>query len=882
MKSHSIPSLLGIAAVLVAALVVAIAFGISTDSQTAQAQGATTIDYDVDGDTLIDVKTREQLEAITLDSSGTGLQGEATYDLAFPNAATGMGCGDDADNPVTCTGYELTNDITLSGDWTPIATYGGVFDGNDNTISGLTINGTADGNVGLFGETTGTVRNVGLVGVNITVTTDNTENGALTLGALTASNSGAVSNSYATGQITVTRDDTAFGTTAGGLVGGNTGNGTIIASYAAVSVSVTGGGGIEAGGLAGSNDGAGDGAIRASYATGAVSAIASGANSDANAGGLVANSSEDIEASYATGDVSATATGTGAASAGGLVGSGAGTITASYSTGAPTATVETGTASEGGLDASGDTTATNSYWNTDTSGIAATTTQTGVGTSTMALQDPTGYGTTTDIFGTWNLDIDRDATSTLDDPWDFGSNLQYPVLQYGGLDPKKQRPQVTLSLDPDTITTDGGTITVTATQDRISSQDTWLQMGLEGATTGGFIAEGRASLIIRAGQTSGSATFQISDVNVERFAPDVYLFAQVWIGVRNGSGADDPARVKVTITEPEVVVTMVENVRVRTRETLAVVTWDALDGATGYTVEWTSRVSRGVASWGRVSSMDVDGDSTSATVRRLVPGTDYGFRVSATGTDGSTSADVIAATEGEDDGASPFATMTPTPTPTPVATPIPPTTQVGTSTATTLTSSDGTVTLELPAGSRSEPYQVNFETATGCSYAGAKADVSFTCVSALIFDSDDILETDVEFDAAPTIAFHLTAEQVKALGGEFLLTKLHEMGGLMIVTRASSGDAWTALEGTTLTFDDESGGAVLAGWPASVTSFTAVAVEATYDTIQDTYGHLLPRDTLTPPTGGPSVPGMALLALLLGSVGLLAAGWALTARRSGA
>ena len=150
---------------------------------------------------------------------------------------------------------------------------------------------------------------------------------------------------------------------------------------------------------------------------------------------------------------------------------------------------------------------------------------------------------------------------------------------------------------------------------------------------------------------------------------------------------------------------------------------------------------------------------------------------------------MVAATEGEDDGASPFATMTPTPTPTPVATPIPPTTQVGTSTATTLTSDDGTVTLELPAGSRSEPYQVNFETATGCSYAGAKADVSFTCVSALIFDSEDILETDVEFDAAPTIAFHLTAEQVKALGGEFLLTKLHEMGGLMILTRASAGEA---------------------------------------------------------------------------------------------
>ena len=41
MKSHSIPSLLGIAAVLIAALVVAVAFGVATDSPTAQAQTQT-------------------------------------------------------------------------------------------------------------------------------------------------------------------------------------------------------------------------------------------------------------------------------------------------------------------------------------------------------------------------------------------------------------------------------------------------------------------------------------------------------------------------------------------------------------------------------------------------------------------------------------------------------------------------------------------------------------------------------------------------------------------------------------------------------------------------------------------------------------------------
>ena len=325
---------------------------------------------------------------------------------------------------------------------------------------------------------------------------------------------------------------------------------------------------------------------------------------------------------------------------------------------------------------------------------------------------------------------------------------------------------------------------------------------------------------------------------------------------------------------------MVTNVGIgRVRETLLTLSWDALEGAEGYNVQWKS----GTLDFSEGRQQETS--STSITLRRLRPSTEYSIRVSATNV-GTWSESVTASTEGAgDDTGSPFPTMTPTPTATPEApppTPIPPTTMIATSTAATLMSADGTVTLELPAGSRSEPYQINFESVSGCAYAGAKADVTFTCVKALIFDAEDMLETDVTFDAAPTIAFALSAEQVKALGGEFLLTKLNEMGGLMIITRASDGAAWTALAGTTLTFDDEMGGAVLAGWPASVTTFTAVADQAAYDAVQEMYGHLLPRDTLVPATGGLSVPGVALLALLLGSVALLTAGWILTARRSGA
>ena len=57
MKSHSLPSLLGIAALIVAALVVALAFGVSTGPPTAHAQ-------DTDAETLIDITTAAQLNAI--------------------------------------------------------------------------------------------------------------------------------------------------------------------------------------------------------------------------------------------------------------------------------------------------------------------------------------------------------------------------------------------------------------------------------------------------------------------------------------------------------------------------------------------------------------------------------------------------------------------------------------------------------------------------------------------------------------------------------------------------------------------------------------------------------------------------------------------------
>ena len=132
----------------------------------------------------------------------------------------------------------------------------------------------------------------------------------------------------------------------------------------------------------------------------------------------------DVLASYATGDVSAKTPGSGSAVAGGLAGAPSNSetaITASYSTGRVTATsTSDGTATAGGL-SGGSPTVTNSYWDTDTSGITATTTASPVGHGTIALQEPTGYA---GIYAAWNVNVD--GVTGNDDPWDFGRAWQYP------------------------------------------------------------------------------------------------------------------------------------------------------------------------------------------------------------------------------------------------------------------------------------------------------------------------------------------------------------------------------------------------------------------------------------------------------------------------
>ena len=229
---------------------------------------------------------------------------------------------------------------------------------------------------------------------------------------------GTITDSYATTSGKVSGEQQV-----GGLVGLN--NGTIIYSYATARVE----GQTDVGGLVGKND---DGAIGASYATGTVAAARG-----SGVGGLVGTNSGSATASaiYATGRVE------GRTDVGGLVGKNSGTITAGYAIGRVS-----GQADIGGLVGQDDSgTISDSYWNTATAGVKVSvgsddedgnneidgteTETTGAsGKTTEELRSPTKddpYAVGS-IYENWNLNVDN--TGGADDPWYFGTAMEYPVL----------------------------------------------------------------------------------------------------------------------------------------------------------------------------------------------------------------------------------------------------------------------------------------------------------------------------------------------------------------------------------------------------------------------------------------------------------------------
>ena len=493
---------------------VASAAGVDNSPYATLIEGAG-LDYDKDGDGFIEVSNLAQLNAIRWDLDADGEADSASdntsYTTAYPSAAPTMGCPGSG-----CVGYELRADLDFntdnstptatnptgasSGDrywnngngWDPIGTtngasYAGGFDGNMDsdstgdggpyTISNLYQNWTSGNFVGLFAHLNSADDEVWHVALeNVDITFDNSGSGTsadVYVGALAGHSETDIKRSYTTGTIEADAKITAAATYAyvGGLVG-RLMDAEIESSYSWVDVEADASDSTDvthvyAGGLVGLMGEVPltnfpDTGVVASWAAGHVTAYAKSGTPDtgtAYAGGLVgaARRGSDITASYARGDVSATGA-TGNVYRGALAGYIVGTtnnqapseIDASFATGKLSGT----TPADARCGLVGDRTdgaINDSYYDSDTLGLTGCDSTHGTPKTTVQLQSPTAYGS--GIYANWNLDFNNDTNN--DDPWDFGTSSQYPVLKYAGatrkLTARDQRPVVSIGVSPATI-----------------------------------------------------------------------------------------------------------------------------------------------------------------------------------------------------------------------------------------------------------------------------------------------------------------------------------------------------------------------------------------------------------------------------------------------
>ena len=531
------------------------------------------IDYDSDGDGLIDIKTLAQLNAIRWDLNGDGVVADndtTNYNAAFPNRDTTsnvrMGCPSG-----TCTGYELLNNLNFDTDgsgsvtsadtypnWTPIGgTYSTTFKGNNKTISNLHINRGGQNYVGLFGRVSGNISGLGLKSVNV--------RGRERVGGLVGNqNGGRILGCYVTGRVEGTHYYI------GGLVGYSGGTNTFIAaSYANATVisSLQIGGG-----LVGHLNG---GKIIASYAIGSVTGLA-------NVGGLVGvlqSSSILVRASYATG----TTTGIG----GGLVGTGFGAV--SFSVPA-------------------------SYWDTESSSRASSFA--GTGQTTSKLQSETSYN---DIYASWNVDVDGSPGN--DDPWTFGAADQYPVLKYAGMDTTAQ-----FAMQPPGIPT---SVTVTVQADTLDVR--W---------TAASYATGY-KVQWKSGMQSYDASRQATVADTLHQIPNLIGGTTYTVRViATKTGASDGRPSAEQTGEP--LLGSPTGVEVNAKVDTLTVTWNAVNGVTGYKVQWKSgsetypAADEESATHGQATI--TDGSTTIHKISGLTPGTTYAIRVIATRTNVADSA----------------------------------------------------------------------------------------------------------------------------------------------------------------------------------------------------------------------------------------------------
>ncbi|MFF7058900.1 GLUG motif-containing protein [Achromobacter spanius] len=206
--------------------------------------------------------------------------------------------------------------VPIGGDvWTIEDRFKGIFTGLGHSVDNLTINmdsSNAVKQVGVFSNSYGVLRNIGLVNQNISLDRPDKFN---LLGGLVAANYGVVKYAHSSGQVATTQ----YRETLGGLVGFNRGEVLQSHSLSVVRVLVDSDQVGSVGGLVGVNSGH----IAHSYATGDVHGGRS------MAGGLVGVNSPqgNIEYSYATGNITSTS------ASGGLVGFNHGQISNSHARG---------------------------------------------------------------------------------------------------------------------------------------------------------------------------------------------------------------------------------------------------------------------------------------------------------------------------------------------------------------------------------------------------------------------------------------------------------------------------------------------------------------------------------------------------------------------
>ena len=450
------------------------------------------------------------------------------------------------------------------------------FVGNGHSVSNLYIDTDNLVLVGLFGLTSSSIRNVGLIDVDVT--------GDDLAGGLIGFNFGEIRASYVTGSVSGRKN-------VGGLVGANQFTGEIHGSYATSRVA----GEDDVGGLVGDNRGK----ITAGYATGHVSG-------EKNAGGLVGDnqSTGEIHGSYATSRV------TGDSDVGGLVGSNEGTVTVSYWD-TNTSGHTTGSSGEGKTTVELQTPTGYSgiyqSWNADlwhfgtaTQYPALKANGDGQGQATwqelgyQLREGPTLTATAspTQVTLSWTpvtashwtpgpsvtYTITRDDGTTLetlaenlsgltftDSDVTAGTTYTYQiaaVVQGGEASRSPQvsvvvptpvmMPSVTLLLTPDSIGENGGVSTVTASLDRESSAVTTVTVSATAvgpAISNDFVLSTNRTLTIAADQIDSTGTVTVRAVNNTVDAPNKTV--TVSATADNSQGVTPPAALTLAIVDDD-------------------------------------------------------------------------------------------------------------------------------------------------------------------------------------------------------------------------------------------------------------------------------------------------------------------------------------------